>query len=258
MKRLALALGLWLGLLAPTWAVVPTTKVGDAAYTIKSTDTFIITTTAFSAGRTWTLPYAAATCIGQTCAPSAGALQIIDVAGAWSQTYQLTIAPQSGDTINGNAANLIISTASRIVLYPTSGNNWQVLVEGDYVATVLAAGSAIGLTSTTAADIVTQSLSQGEWECRGIISRTLGASTSVTVLTGSIGLTTNTQVAQGTHAATYLQTAANVMGALGEDTKVGPVRISLTATATYRLIADDTFSVSTDAAYGELACRRIR
>ena len=257
MNRLLVLLALLFGLAQPAKAVMSTTPVGNAAYTILSTDVALVTTTAFTAARTWTLPYAAATCIGQTC--GANALQIFDVAGAVSSSNTLTIAVQSGDTINGNAANLIINAAgARVVLFPTSGSNWQAIIEGDYVSSAIASGSAVSLTTATAANVTSQSLSQGDWECRGLVSRTLGGTTSVTVLSASIGTTTATIATQGTHATTNTQTAANVMGATGQDTQVGPVRLSLTATTTVYLVVKDTFTVSTDAAYGELACRRIR
>lgn len=259
MKRLLLSLALLLGLLAPAQAVVPRTNVGDAAYSVLNTDVLVTTTTAFTAGRTWTLPFAAGTCVGQTCAPASNTLTIYDLAGAITGTNTLTIAPQSGETINGNAANLIISAAgAQVILYPTTGSNWQAVVMGDYRVATLASGSAVSLSTATAANVTTISLSQGVWDCVGLISRTLNASTSVTVLTGSISTTTANQEAQGTNTATYLQTAANVMGAVGQDTKIGPVRLTLTATTTVYLVAKDTFTVSTNVAYGEIGCRRPR
>lgn len=258
MKKLLLTLSLWLGLIAAAEAVVPQTRVGDAAYTVLSTDTYVTTSVAFTAARTWTLPSAGATCIGQSCAPPAIDLVLDDTAGAVTSTNTLTIAPASGETINGNAANLIITAANvRIRLKPTSGSNWQAEVFGDYVAATVATGSAVSLTTATAADIVTQSLSQGTYDCRGVVARNVGATTSFTKLSASIGTTTNTLVADGTMAATYLATAANVMAA-GTDTVVGPLRVNLTATTTLRLVAQDTFTVSTDAAYGQLACTRVR
>lgn len=348
MKKLLLGLGLWLGLLAPAGAVVQGTTVGDAAYTILSTDTQIYTTTAFTAGRTWTLPFAGATCVGQNCTPPANQLQIIDSAGAFGQLVPLTIARQAGDTINGNAANIIISGAgSRIILIPTSGTNWQTYIVGDYVTsgvcgppsstatvtiTIAAPGvftdtahgftgacpvvftnsggglptgitsgttyyivpstittntysvattvtnalagtsitttgtstgtqtrtSGAPLASTTASDVTGVSLSQGEWECRGKVSRTLGASTSVTKLTGGISATTATQATQGTGAATVLSTVANVMGAAGTDSTIAPTRVILTANTNRFLVGQDTFSVSTNIAYGDTTCRRVR
>lgn len=344
MKKLLLAL--WLALLAaPAFAVTSATPVGDAAYTILSTDQRLITTTVFTAARTWTLPYAGSTCVGQTCPTTA--LEINDVAGAFSQANQLTITPQFGDTINGNTGSLIISGAgARLSLVPTSGSNWQATVWGDYqttgtcpppattatvtitiatpgvitwtahgmtgacpvvltttgalptgltastvyyvipssittntftLATTVAnalAGTAIAtsgtqsgtqtgtggnaLSTTTAADITGLSLSQGLWECRGKVGRTLGASTSVTKLVGGISATTATAPTIGTTASTVTMTAANVMGAAGTDTTVGPDRVSLTATTNRFLMAQDTFTVSTNVAYGSLTCDRVR
>lgn len=255
-KRFLLTLCLCLGLTAPTHAVVTGTRVGDAAYTATITDTFLITTTAFSAARTWTLPSAGATCIGQTCAPAATSLVIFDAAGAVTSTNTLTIAPASGETINGNAANLIINAAgATITLVPTSSGNWQATVRGDYVAATLASGSAVSLTTATAANVTSQSLSQGDWECRAVVARTVGATTSFTQLAAGITSTSATLPADGTMVATYFDTAANVMAA-GTDTVVGPARFSLTATTTVYLVVKDTFTVSTDTAYGQLACRR--
>lgn len=252
------ALALLAFALGPTRAVVPQTQVGDVAYSVLGTDCTVTTTTAFSAARTWTLPYAGATQVGQS-AQCPSQLQIVDVAGVVTATNTLTIAPQSGDTINGNAANLILSAAgTRTVLVPTSGSNWQSYTVGDIISTTVLTGAAVSLSTATAKDVATISLSQGEWECRAIISRNLNASTSVTVLSGSIGSAADTIGTQGVNSMTQLQTAANVMGATGQDTKIGPTRLLLTATTTYHLVAKDTFTVSTNAAYGDITCRRIR
>lgn len=147
MKKLLTAFGL-LGLLwsITAQAVVSSTSVGNVAYTILNTDVRLITTTAFTAARTWTLPYAAATQIGQAQAASGpaatGALEIIDVASAFSVANPLTIAPQSGDTINGSTASVTINVAgARILLVPTSGTNWQLAVTNTQ-------GAVIGTAST--------------------------------------------------------------------------------------------------------------
>lgn len=347
MNKLFATLGLFWALLCPALAVDPATQVGNAAYSVTNTDVRINTTTAFTVGRTWTLPFAAGTCIGQTCQPAADRLEIVDTAGALSMASPLTIAPQSGDTINGNAANLIISAAgSRVVLIPTSANNWKAQVYGDFVAIALCpgtgstatvtitiatpgvitdtahgltgacpvvyttsgalptgitsgttywvipstittdtyqiatsvanalAGTAVAtsgsqsgtqtrtggspLTSTTAVNITGLSLSQGDWDCRGIVSHNLAASTSVTLMAGGLNQTTGTIPTQGQSNNTTLSTAANVMGVAGLDLKVGPTRQSLTATTNLYLVARDTFTVSTDVAYGSIACRRAQ
>lgn len=134
-KLLALGVGLWLALVSPALAVISSKTVGNAAYTILSTDTVLQTSVVFTAPRTWTLPYAAATIIGQgggTAMPAANAaaLQIYDTASAFSINAPLVIAPQSGDTINGSSASVTVPVAgARIVMFPTSGSNWQLVVD---------------------------------------------------------------------------------------------------------------------------------
>lgn len=258
MKRLLSALFLCL-LTLPAQAVTQQTLVGNAAYTILATDQNVSTSVAFTAARTWTLPSAGATCIGQSCQPPAYALRITDTAGAITATNTLTIAPASGETINGNAANLVLSAAkAQVTLIPTSGSNWQAIVEGDYIESTVLVGAAVSLTTNTPANITSLSLSQGDWECRATISRTMNAATSVTRVSGSISTTTATMGTQGVEAVNFLNTAANVVGATGIDTKIGPTRLNLAATTTVFLVANDIFTVSTNAGFGQLACRRAR
>lgn len=133
-SKLLLALAFCLGLTASAFAVSSATTVNNAAYTVLSTDVRIQTSaTAFTASRTWTLVSAGQTCVGQSCAPAAQALLIYDAGGAISRAFPLVIAPASGDTINGSTDSLTITaTGSRINLIPTSGNNWQAVIESPY------------------------------------------------------------------------------------------------------------------------------
>src|SRR5882762_328272 len=122
MKRLLLLFSLCLGLLSPAWAVVNSTTMGNANQTASATDQRIWITVAFTASRTLTLPAAGATCIGQTCPPFQ--LEVSDQSGV-NGAFTLTIAPASGDTINGSASSLVISSVGqRIQLIPISGTNW--------------------------------------------------------------------------------------------------------------------------------------
>lgn len=263
MKKLSLflrlgafaALALWI---VPALGIVNATRVGDAAYTVAITDVRVYTSVAFTAARTWTLPNVGATCIGQTCQPPANVLEIHDIAAAITGTNTLTIAPASGETINGNAANLIISAAgTRVVLVPASPSNWQATVYGDYrTAAVLDAG-AVALTTTAAKTIATISLSQGVWDCNAALSRKLAASTSVTRLTTSISATTDTAGTADLGTMKDFATAANVMATNFTDT-IGPIRLSLAATTNQFLVAADTFTVSTNSGFGHIFCRRPR
>jgi len=255
-KKVLLGLSLWLGALAPSYGVVSVTNGPNAAYTITNTDVRIVTSVAFSASRTWTLPSAGGTCIGQNCVPAAYSLEIWDQLSTVTATNTLVIAPPSGNTINGNAANLILSAAGvRVVLTPTSSTNWQATVSGDFRQSVVLTASAVALTTATAANITSISLSQGVWSCSANTFRNLAAATSVTKLSSSISATTATSGLNGAGMAT-VGTAANVMGVVGHSVVVPPLRIALTETTTYYLVAEDVFTVDTNAAFGAINCYR--
>lgn len=347
MRKLLLLLGLLLALTAPTLAVVPQTYLGDANYATTSTDTTLATTTALTAPRIVTLPYAAGTCIGQSCAPAANQLQILDLAGAITYQNTLTITPQSGETINGNTGSVTLSIANaRAYLVPTTGSNWSLSTSGNLVtsgvcpgtggtatvtitiatpgvitwtahgmvgacpvvlttsgalptglsasttywvvpssitantfqlATTVAnalAGTAIATSGTqsgtqtgtggstlstgAAANVTGVSLTQGDWDCRSTISHNLGASTSVTIASGSTNTTSATIGTQGGNSVMTNSTAANVMGVAGFDIKIAADRQKLTSTTNVYLVAKDTFTVSTDVAYGNITCRQVQ
>lgn len=161
MKRILLAFALWLGLLAPSLAVVSGTVVNNAAYTILPTDVRVVTgPTAFTASRTWTLPDAGQTCIGQNCQPATAALLVLDSGNALSVAFPLVIAPASGNTINGSSASITITAAgSRANLIPISPSNWQLVLEspvqnfvGGTAPTVFHSGGIAAVAATTGTD----------------------------------------------------------------------------------------------------------
>lgn len=110
--------------------------------------------------------------------------------------------------------------------------------------------------TTVALGMTGLALTAGDWDCVGMLTRGLAASTSVTLLKTSI----NTSIADGalnTGTMKQFATAANVMA--NDNTQiVGPVRVSISATTNYFLVGDDTFTVSTNKTYGTLRCRRMR
>lgn len=116
------------------------------------------------------------------------------------------------------------------------------------------AGAAAATTVTLG--VTGLALTAGDWDCYGELTRGLAATTSVTQLRTSI----NTSIADGslqTGTLKQFSTAANVMAA---DTTqiVGPVRVSIASTTNYFLVLTDTFTASTNKAYGTLRCRRMR
>lgn len=281
MKRLLLGLSLWLGLFAPAQAVIQQTYPGNAAYSILSTDVNLVTNAAFTASRTWTLPYAAATCIGQS-AQCGNAMQIIDIAAAVTSTNTLVIAPQSGETINGSSASLTINYASaRVILIPTSGSNWQAYISpangqskgtatndnasagniGEYLTSTVTSGTTGGvvMASGTAMDVTLVVATAGDWDCRGNVGFITAGTTIATAMSTWTSSVSATAYAAGTSsggAEHDIQTAA--VTAPVWQLPVGTARYSLASSTSIYLSAKTSFSTAAASAFGFLGCRRVR
>ena len=128
---------------------------------------------------------------------------------------------------------------------------------GELISSSVVSGSAVSLTTATPANITSVSLTAGDWDCAASAVRTFGATTSVTILKSSISTTTaadgslatGTMVQRSTPAQVPVTDYAHV---------IPPTRLSLSATTPVFLVADDTFTVSTNKGYGILRCRRVR
>lgn len=138
--------------------------------------------------------------------------------------------------------------AKRLGILPISGR-------GNITATV-ASGSAVALTNATAANVTSISLPAGEWDVSGHVNFALTGATS-TLHQSGISLTSATLPAQaggsglGPDALTQFPLPTTVLTSTYSQ-KVGPVRVSLTAQTTVYLVAQSTFSVGSEAAYGSL------
>ncbi len=112
------------------------TPVGDAAYTILSTDTYVYTTTAFTGQHTWTLP--TATSVG-----TGWEITVSDAVGGISPAAILRVIASGADTIHPSTSGTYYD-----MFYPYSYlrvrsdgvSNWQVL--GAAVSDVSGTGSA--------------------------------------------------------------------------------------------------------------------
>lgn len=260
MKKLLLSLGLLCGLLAPAQAVDNYTSVGNAAYTILTTDTRLVPTVALTANRTWTLPSAGGTCIGQTCAASA--LEIVDqqnnVGGANSC---IVLAPASGETINGSASNLTFcSTGGRVVSFPLTGTNWYVQVLGPgqfagtatndnaqtgYVGEIITSGFCPGSASTAtvtitiaAPGVFTDTAHGFTGACPVVFTNSggglpTGITSGTTYYITPASITTNTYSVSTTVALALAGTSVTTTGtSTGTQTRTGGVSLSTATAAT--------------------------
>lgn len=130
-------------------------------------------------------------------------------------------------------------------------------------ATVLSTDTPIGLSSTTPKDVVTLSLTPGDWDVWGQVDRNW-ASTTASIVSTCISVTTDTMSTQpggsgigtdpiATDTATFGTTLTGI-----KSQRCGPVRVTLAATTTLHLVAKDTFGAGTVTAFGTITARRVR
>jgi hypothetical protein len=127
---------------------------------------------------------------------------------------------------------------------------------GEYVSSVVLAGSAVSLTTATAADITSISLTAGDWDVSGAIFQQPAGATVVTLIIGWIS-TTSATIPTAPNSGGEALWAGNVTGN-GNSTHPGPMRLSLSATTTVYLSTYVTFTTSTNSAYGIIRARRVR
>lgn len=143
-----------------------------------------------------------------------------------------------------------------------TNNNSATGFIGEYVESVIASGSAVALTTATAKDVTTISLTAGDWDVEFISEFTGGATTTVNYLVGSVSSgATNTLdqtngrfVAHNFGAATLFNAVPSALFGFAGIT----ARFSLSATTTIRAVAQASFGTSTCSAYGVLRARRVR
>lgn len=123
---------------------------------------------------------------------------------------------------------------------------------GQQIRSAVAVGSAVATTSTTITNITSVSLTAGVWDVSGIVMFTDMA--TATWQQGGISVANNTLPAVGdqTVNAAFLSTSAGDFGI-----SIPSFRVTLTATTTYYLNGQGTYSSGTGALYGRISATRV-
>lgn len=115
----------------------------------------------------------------------------------------------------------------------------------------------ISLTTATAANVTSISLTAGDWDVTGNIAFNNGASTVQTIAIGAIVTTSATlPTIPNSGAEVYLPVTLST--GQGPILPVGQIRLSLSSTTTVFLVAQASFTASTSAVYGFIGARRRR
>lgn len=148
-----------------------------------------------------------------------------------------------------------------VITFPgvTDGGNAAAGDVGEYLESVVPAGSAVSLTNAAAANITSLSLTAGDWDVTANAGIVTAATTNVVYFLGSISTTSatvnTTDAAQLTWPGGMV---LNTPGAGSPRITVARARISISAPTTVYLVARSAFTVSTASAFGKISARRVR
>lgn len=142
------------------------------------------------------------------------------------------------------------------VICTTTNNNAAAGYLGEYIESVINSGLAVSLTTNTAANITSISLTAGDWDVTGGIGFAQSGTTASLYQAGS---STTSATLPVTGEASWVQYPFAVV--VTGDKFMSPiptVRYSLSGTTTIYLVASATFSAGTVSAFGTIRARRIR
>lgn len=140
------------------------------------------------------------------------------------------------------------------IIGTTTNNNANAGSVGEYVESLIASGSAVSLTTATAANVTSISLTAGDWDVHGLVNYNASTAT-VTGASAGISTTSATLPTDGSQAYSGVQlTALSTSDSITLTRK----RILISGTTTVYLVASSTFSAGTVGAFGTINARRVR
>lgn len=200
----------------------------------------------------------ASTGVPETATITAAARTVLD------DTTVATMVNTLGGAASSGSGGLIRATSPTInqpnIVGVTTNSSAAAGSVGEYIESVVASGSAVSLTTATAQNITSISLTAGDWDIDLVAQFTGGGTTTVTNAAGSISLVSNTlDLTAGRINLDAYPAGFALFGAASVASRVvPPLRLSLAATTTVYAVAYAGFAVSTCSAHGILRARRVR
>lgn len=179
-----------------------------------------------------------------------------DTAGA-GNVFKINGTTISANTGTGNNVLATSPTLNQPNLVGTTTNDSAAAGSvGEYVSSVVTAP--VTLTSGTAANITSISLTAGDWDVSGFVFFNGGATTTVTYINGSISTTSATIDTSADRNTIVFANGGTAVNLTTVNTVTGPSRFSLSTTTTVFLVARSVFGTSSGTAAGTIRARRIR
>lgn len=153
-------------------------------------------------------------------------------------------------------ANAATGSPGHIPGEPSTGNAAAGEV-GEYANSSVASGANVALTTATAANMTSISLTAGDWDLSVVAYLNLGAATNVALFELSVGTTTATRnITSGNFM--QLGNVGVPAGAYLPSLITPTIRISIASTTTYYVVAYSSFTAGTAAVWGQVRARRAR
>jgi hypothetical protein len=204
--------------------------------------------------------------IGSTT-PGTGAFSSLAASGAVTGAgfAGLLAAPGPiGSTTPGTGAFTTLAATSTITPSQTSGvvgtttnNNANAGSDGEFISSNVPVGSQVALTTGTAANITSVSLTAGDWDCRGNIVFNPAGTTTITAIEAVLNTTSATLPTSPGGGAESLENITFTTGGV-QILQTGTLRVSIASTSSVFLIASTAFATSTMNGFGFIGCRRVR
>lgn len=219
-------------------------------------------------GATGTAGVSGVVTIGANMSLSGGVLSATPGAGGVSSVVGAVGGVTLANLVSGGVASTAALTAettraeaAEALLLPkagvTNGSNAASGQIGECISSTVVVGSAVALTSGTAANVTSISLTAGDWDVWGNVGFNPGGSTTFTALDGWINTVSAAGPTFPNGGAAFGIQAPLTTGA-AQLFPIGMMRINVTATTTVYLGALASFGAATLAAFGFIGARRAR
>lgn len=193
--------------------------------------------------------------------PATGTWFGMEITNSDTNPHVLTWPASVRSMINqGTAATTTIPASGVLnLLWNYDGATYKMYGDPSLVGSVLsssiATGSAVALTTATAANVTSVTLTPGVWSINGVIIFKPASATS-SVFEGTIGTVTATMSTTVPQFTSFTYAAVTSSALLTQ--QMPTQTVTITTNTTYFLVAKQTFSAGTSAAYGDLRAVRIQ
>lgn len=157
----------------------------------------------------------------------------------------------------GNSQKLIRMAAMQVLSGNLPGNTSGAApaagVVGEKLETLVAAGAPVALSTNTAANVATLSLTPGVWDVSGNVSFAGAGGLTQTAASACIGSGSATMVVDGSEVPSGVLTVATNET---DGITIPPKRFLITATANVYLVAKATFAAGSIGTYGKITAIR--